>query len=60
VIFAHVREQQILGAKYSIRVIPVQVFFDAQGREAFRHEGFFPEDKIITMLEKIDAKWKSR
>jgi thioredoxin 1 len=49
-----------LGAKYSIRVIPVQVFFDAQGREAFRHEGFFPEDKIITMLEKIDAKWKSR
>ncbi|MFH1138648.1 MAG: thioredoxin family protein [Pseudomonadota bacterium] len=53
VVFVHVREEQVLGARFGIRTIPVQVFFDAQGREAFRHEGFFPEEKIIPILKKL-------
>jgi len=51
VVFVQVREQQILGARYGIRSIPVQVFFDAQGREVFRHEGFLPEEKILPILK---------
>ena len=39
------------GHKYNIRVIPVQIFFDADGKELFRHEGFFPKENIL-------AKWK--
>jgi len=36
--------------KYSIRVIPTQIFFDASGKELFRHEGFFSKEDIL-------AKW---
>jgi thioredoxin 1 len=39
------------GPKYKIRVIPTQIFFDADGKELFRHEGFFPKENIL-------AKWK--
>lgn len=37
--------------QYSIRVIPTQIFFDASGKELFRHEGFFSKEDIL-------AKWK--
>jgi len=36
--------------KYNIRVIPTQIFFDASGKELFRHEGFFSKEDIL-------AKW---
>lgn len=39
------------GPKYKIRVIPTQIFFDASGKELFRHEGFFSKEDIL-------AKWK--
>ena len=31
---------------YGIRLIPTQVFLDENGKEFFRHEGFFPEEEI--------------
>jgi thioredoxin 1 len=37
--------------KSAIRVIPTQIFYDASGKELFRHEGFFTKEEII-------AKWK--
>ncbi len=39
------------GRKYGIRVIPTQIFFDAAGKERFRHEGFFSREGIL-------SKWK--
>jgi thioredoxin 1 len=36
--------------KYGIRLIPTQVFLDANGKEFFRHEGFFPESEIVKLL----------
>ncbi len=50
VIFVHVGEQQILGARFGIRSIPVQAFFDSNGREVFRHEGFYPQTEIEKKL----------
>ena len=50
VIFVHVGEQQILGARFGIRSIPVQAFFDSNGREVFRHEGFYPQAEIEKKL----------
>ena len=46
VVFVHVREQQILGARYGIQTIPVQVFYDKNGKELFRHTGFYPQVEI--------------
>lgn len=36
---------------YKINVIPTQVFLDAEGKEFFRHEGFFPEEEIVKILK---------
>ena len=37
--------------KFHIQLIPTQIFFDADGKERFRHEGFFSKEDIL-------AKWK--
>ena len=50
VVFIHVGEEQVLGARYGISSIPVQVFFDASGKEVFRHTGFFAADDIDKQL----------
>jgi len=50
VVFVHVREEQVLAARYGIRSIPVQVFFDAQGQEVFRHVGFFAQAEVDKQL----------
>jgi thioredoxin 1 len=50
VLFVHVQEEQILAARYGVRTIPVQVFFDKGGKETFRHEGFFPQEEIERKL----------
>ena len=39
------------GPKYGIKLIPTQIFFDASGKELFRHEGFYSREDIL-------AKWK--
>jgi thioredoxin 1 len=39
------------GEQYGIRSIPTQIFYDANGKELFRHEGFFPKEDIL-------SKWK--
>jgi thioredoxin 1 len=38
------------GAKYGIRSIPTQVFLDKDGKEYFRHEGFFPKEELVKIL----------
>ncbi len=53
VLFVPVREEPILAARYGIRSIPVQVFFDADGREVFRHVGFLPKEEIMAQLQEI-------
>ncbi|TFG48937.1 MAG: thioredoxin [Candidatus Brocadiia bacterium] len=53
VIFIHVREQQILASRYGIQSIPVQVFFDKDGKEVFRHTGFFAQEEIEKKLKEI-------
>jgi thioredoxin 1 len=39
------------GKKYAVEMIPTQIFFDPEGRELFRHSGFFGKADIL-------AKWK--
>ena len=49
-------EERQYAEKYDIRVIPTQVFLDRDGKEFFRHEGFFPEEAIDTLLQKRGLK----
>ncbi|MEW6526213.1 MAG: thioredoxin family protein [Spirochaetota bacterium] len=42
--------------KFGIRVIPTQVFLDKDGKEFFRHEGYFPFEAIDELLQKQGLK----
>ena len=37
--------------QYEVELIPTQIFFDKNGKELFRHIGFYPKEDIL-------AKWK--
>jgi len=39
------------GKAFGVEVIPTQIFYDASGKETFRHVGFFAKEDIL-------AKWK--
>lgn len=51
VVFIDVWENRAAGEPYGIRIIPTQIFFAADGKELFRHEGFMAKKDIL-------AKWK--
>ena len=36
--------------QYNIQLIPTQVFLDNNGQEYFRHEGYFPEEDVVKVL----------
>jgi thioredoxin 1 len=36
--------------RYSIKLIPTQIFFDAERREVARHQGFMPKADIVAKL----------
>lgn len=42
-----------IAGKYGINVIPTQIFFDANGIEKFRHEGFMDKDSILDKIKEI-------
>jgi thioredoxin 1 len=44
------KEGEPYGRQYGIRVIPTQVFLDKDGKEFYRHEGFFPASDIKKLL----------
>jgi thioredoxin 1 len=51
VTFVDVWQNPDAGKAYNIEMIPTQIFFDADGKELFRHTGFFAKEDIL-------AKWK--
>ena len=51
VVFIDVWQNADEGSKYKIRVIPTQIFYNPEGKELFRHEGFYSREDIL-------AKWK--
>ena len=40
------RDEPKEAGRYGIRLIPTQIFFDAGGKEVFRHEGFMDKQSI--------------
>lgn len=45
------KDQKHFAIDYKIQLIPTQVFLDSDGKEFYRHEGFFPEEEIHTLLK---------
>ncbi len=54
--FIDVWKNPAAGEPYKIRVIPTQVFFDAEGQEVWRHEGFLPKADFIAKFAELGVK----
>jgi len=55
VVFVHVREEPVLASRYGVRAIPLQVFFDKNGMEVYRHTGFYSRQEIQAKLAEMGA-----
>ncbi|HEU67933.1 MAG TPA: thioredoxin [Candidatus Acetothermia bacterium] len=51
VVFIDVWKNPAEADRYGIRIIPTQIFYDATGKELFRHVGFYSKEQIL-------AKWR--
>lgn len=51
VVYIDIFEQPEKKDEYNVQLVPTQLFIDPEGKELFRHEGFFTRDEIL-------AKWK--
>jgi thioredoxin 1 len=49
--FVNVQQDEEASRRYGIKVIPTQVFLDPDGKELFRHTGFYATEAIV-------AKWR--
>ena len=49
--FIDVWENASAGDEYGIKLIPTQIFYDAEGDEVFRHEGFFSREEILEQFK---------
>ena len=56
IIFIDVWKHQEQGQKFRIRVIPTQIFYDKDGKEVQRHEGYMDKKAIVAVLEKLGVK----
>ncbi len=57
VVFFDVWKNSDAAKKYEIRIIPTQIFFDASGKELFRHEGFFSKKDILTKWKELGVEF---
>jgi thioredoxin 1 len=51
--FIDVWEKPEEAKKFSIRTIPTQIFYDTEGKEVQRHEGFMAKKSIVAMFDKL-------
>ena len=51
--FEDVKKDASLARTHGIRIIPTQIFFDAHGKELFRHQGFFSREDMLATWEEL-------
>ncbi len=49
--FIDVREEREKAQEAKIALIPTQIFYDSEGKEVFRHQGFFSEEEIVKVIQ---------
>ena len=55
IIFIDVWKNKEPAQRFGIRVIPTQIFFNREGEEVFRHEGFMSMADIDRLFNKMDV-----
>lgn len=45
------------GSEYGVKKIPTQIFYNNNGRELFRHVGFYSEKEILSTWKKVGVEF---
>lgn len=56
ILIIEIDEHPALTRRHHVRLIPTQIFFDAQGKEIYRHEGFMSKKAIKEKFKDIGVK----
>jgi len=56
IVFIDVWKNPDESQKFGIRAIPTQIFYDKDGKEVMRHEGYFSKEEIVKVLTKLGVK----
>jgi thioredoxin 1 len=56
IVFLDVGENSKLARDFRIKAIPTQIFFNRNGEEVTRHEGFMGESEIVAKLDELGVK----
>lgn len=59
VIFIDVWQNPDASKEHGINMIPTQIFSDAEGKELFRHEGFFSKEDILNKWKELGVELPS-
>lgn len=51
--FIDVWEDPAAADKYGVQLIPTQIFYDAAGKELYRHQGFFSREDILAQWQRL-------
>jgi len=56
VLFIDVQRDNAAADRFSVRMIPTQIFFDARGKEIKRHVGFLDKAALLRELKAVGLK----
>jgi thioredoxin 1 len=56
--FIDVWENPNAGQKYGVRAIPTQIFYNASGKELYRHMGYISKEQIIGAFKELGIEVK--
>jgi len=56
IVFIDVWVNQGEARRYGVRAIPTQIFYDANGEERYRHEGFLDKKAIVRKLTELGVR----
>ena len=48
------------AAKYGVQMIPTQIFYTADGRELYRHTGFYARQDILNKWQELGYQFNGK
>ncbi len=55
ILFINIEQHRETAFKYGIKTVPVQIFYDQDGREVFRHVGYFDYESSLEQFRKLNV-----
>ena len=59
VVFVDAWKNKDEAAKYQVRMIPTQIFYATDGKELYRHFGFYGREEILRKWQELGYKFDS-